>query len=147
MPDSLNSADSVWYKNGLRFSCTQCGKCCTGGPGYVWIDDEEMAEIAAFLNISVEDFILKYTRKVHGRIALLEDKTSFDCVFLHGRACKVYGARPRQCRTFPWWPENLKDTESWKETAKRCEGIQPEAPLVAIEDIQQQLNIHLQRKP
>ena len=27
----------TWYADGLRFTCTQCGNCCTGQPGFVWI--------------------------------------------------------------------------------------------------------------
>ena len=36
-----------WYQDGLHFSCTRCGHCCTGEPGYVWVTDEELAAIAA----------------------------------------------------------------------------------------------------
>ncbi|MFM7740581.1 MAG: YkgJ family cysteine cluster protein, partial [Planctomycetota bacterium] len=31
------SAAEPWYKDGLRFQCSQCGDCCTGGAGYVWV--------------------------------------------------------------------------------------------------------------
>src|SRR5262245_18529291 len=24
-----------WYQDGLEFTCTRCGKCCTGEPGFV----------------------------------------------------------------------------------------------------------------
>jgi uncharacterized protein len=135
-----------WYKDGLRFSCTQCGKCCTGSPGYVWVDEKEIGEMAAFLQISVKEFVSKYTRQAYGRTALLENKRSYDCVFLEdGRKCKVYGARPRQCRTFPWWPENLETPESWKKAAKRCEGIHAEAPVISSEEIEKQLDILTKR--
>lgn len=128
-----------WYKDGLRFNCTQCGKCCTGGPGYVWVEEKEIEAMAAFLKITVEEFILKYTRQAHGRRALLEDRRSYDCVFLKGRkTCTVYGARPRQCRTFPWWKENLDTPESWKKAAMSCEGINPDAPIVSLTEIQKQ---------
>ena len=30
-----------WYADGLRFSCTQCGNCCTGPPGAVWFNEDE----------------------------------------------------------------------------------------------------------
>ena len=32
---------SDWYEDGLRFSCSQCGNCCTGPPGAVWFTDNE----------------------------------------------------------------------------------------------------------
>ena len=41
----------AWYRDGLRFECTQCGKCCTGAPGYVWLTIPEIYRIAEFLGI------------------------------------------------------------------------------------------------
>ena len=38
-----------WYADGLNFTCTQCGNCCTGGPGFVWISREEIVRLAAHL--------------------------------------------------------------------------------------------------
>lgn len=119
-----------WYKEGLRFGCTQCGKCCTGSPGYVWIDEAEIADMAGFLKISEAEFIQRYTREVDGQLALLEDPRSYDCIFLRDKKCLLYGSRPKQCRTFPFWPENLSSKEAWEETKQRCEGIDhPDAPL------------------
>ena len=37
-----------WFKDGLRFECTQCGDCCTGSPGYVWVNDEEISALAEY---------------------------------------------------------------------------------------------------
>src|SRR5579872_2352520 len=108
-----------WYKDGLRFECTQCGQCCTGGPGFVWVNEKEIESIAKFLKISEEEFLRLYTRKIGQRYALLENPKNFDCVFLKNKVCQVYGARPKQCRTFPWWAEHLKSAKDWKETAKR----------------------------
>src|SRR5207248_8895996 len=34
-----------WYQDGLAFTCTRCGKCCTGEPGFVWVTDDELAAI------------------------------------------------------------------------------------------------------
>ena len=112
-----------WYQEGLKFKCTGCGKCCTGSPGYVWIEEEEIEEMAKFLNISVKEFKCKYTRFAHGRLALLEKKVSYDCIFLKDKKCLLYEARPRQCKQFPFWPHILKSKESWEEAKKECEGI------------------------
>ena len=126
-----------WYKEGLRFKCTGCGQCCTGAPGYVWIDEEEMAQMADFLHISQEDFVKKYTRRIGDRLSLIEHPTNYDCVFLKERKCLVYSARPRQCRAFPWWKDNLRSCKDWKEAAKRCEGIDhPDAPLIPLSEIE-----------
>lgn len=121
----------LWYKDGLRFGCTQCGKCCTGSPGVVWVGDKEIDEMAAFLQITPLEFVEKYTRRIGTRLSLTEDQKTYDCAFLKENRCQIYGARPKQCRTFPWWSENLKSQEAWEEAAARCEGINhPDAPLI-----------------
>jgi Fe-S-cluster containining protein len=130
-----------WYKDGLRFQCTQCGKCCTGSPGYVWINESEIQAMADFLKISPEEFVTRYTRKVGERLSLLEHPKTFDCVFLKDRLCGLYGARPKQCRTFPWWSENLESKKDWDETAQRCEGINhKDAPLISLGEIHSRMN-------
>lgn len=130
-----------WYKEGLRFTCTECGKCCTGSPGYVWVSDIEIEKIAQLLQISFEEFVKKYTRKVAGRTSLLEDYRSYDCIFLKDNRCQIYASRPKQCRSFPWWIENLKTRKDWEKEALRCEGINhPDAPVISLEEIEKQLD-------
>lgn len=49
------------------------------------------------------------------------------CIFLDpsSNKCQVYGARPLQCATYPWWPE-LMDPGTWLlERDQLCEGIEP----------------------
>lgn len=131
-----------WYKEGLRFACTECGQCCTGSPGYVWVEDDEIEKMADFLAISKQEFIERYTRQVGERRSLLEFPRSYDCIFLRDKKCLLYGARPKQCSTFPFWPENLESKEAWEETAKRCEGVNHEhAPVIPLSRIQDQLKI------
>lgn len=129
-----------WYKKGLRFKCTGCGGCCTGSPGYVWVSPSEAEAMAERLNIPLEEFLKKYTRRIGNRVTLKEHPKTYDCVFLKGKRCELYDVRPKQCRTFPWWSENLKSSDDWKETAARCEGIDhPDAPLISLEEIQKYL--------
>jgi uncharacterized protein len=132
-----------WYKDGLGFQCTQCGKCCTGQPGYIWVDEGEMAAMAKILGITVDLFKRRYTRQRDNRYALTEKKSQnqfltqdgYDCVFLKDKKCQVYQSRPSQCRTYPWWKENLNSEESWKLAAKECEGINDQSPVVPFEQI------------
>lgn len=128
-----------WYKDGLNFACNGCGKCCSGPPGYIWISQEEMAAIAERLNLPIREFQQKYTRYVHGKYSLREkttDHQTFDCVFLSGKKCTIYDLRPKQCRTFPWWPGVLESKETWDETASYCEGITSDAPVVTFNEIE-----------
>ena len=55
---SDNVAEKPWYQDGLQFSCTGCGNCCTGPAGYVWVSEEEIVRIAEFRNQSVGELRL-----------------------------------------------------------------------------------------
>jgi Fe-S-cluster containining protein len=115
--------DLPWYHAGLRFTCTQCGDCCTGSPGHVWVNNEEIAELAALVGEDIEKFEDQYVRRVGARKSLKEFSNG-DCVFFDGptRKCTVYSARPRQCRTWPFWDSNLKTPDDWKHTCSVCPG-------------------------
>lgn len=113
-----------WYAAGLRFSCTGCGACCTGAPGYVWVNKAEIGTLAAALEIDSAEFESCCVRHVGIRRSLTE-LPNFDCVLFdpETRTCRAYSARPRQCRTWPFWDSNLRSPEAWAQTAKICPGI------------------------
>ncbi len=113
-----------WYRDGLRFECTGCGKCCTGAPGYVWVNAAEIEALARHLGVSLADFAKRFVRRVVTRYSLRERRGG-DCVlFEEGRGCTVHPVRPRQCRTFPFWPENLRSSTAWQELRAECEGLE-----------------------
>ena len=136
-------AEKPWYADGLRFTCSQCGNCCTGGPGYVWLTKVEIVRLAEFLRITPEQTVERYCRKINGRFSLKEKRNTrgeYDCIFLEEkpaprntgenqkiaqtmRTCPIYPVRPLQCRTWPFWPENLGDPEQWEHSARRCHGM------------------------
>jgi uncharacterized protein len=126
-----------WYKDGLRFRCTGCGKCCSGVPGYVWVTEDEMLVMAEYLNISLLLFKRKYTRQKNNQYSLIELRDhNYSCIFLRDNQCLVYPVRPIQCKTYPWWKENLKSKESWECAKGECEGLNDdEAPLFTQEEI------------
>jgi uncharacterized protein len=133
-----------WFSEGLRFKCTGCGKCCTGSPGYVYLSEQDLHRLSAHFEMTPQQFAQKYTRLVEGQYALLDDPGSYDCVFLKNNQCTAYEARPTQCRTFPWWVYNLRDSDDWVEAGKRCEGINhPDAPIVPSLVIQEQCMTYL----
>ncbi|MBL9122855.1 MAG: YkgJ family cysteine cluster protein, partial [Planctomycetaceae bacterium] len=108
-------SEQPWYHNGLRFKCTGCGDCCSGAPGYVWVNREEIEALARRLALDVADFEAQYVRSVGIRKSLVEYNNG-DCVFLdpQSRKCQVYHERPRQCRTWPFWDSNVRTPEAWK---------------------------------
>ena len=112
-----------WYRDGLRFGCTRCGACCRGA-GNVWIEDEEIARLANSLDMSDDDFRAVYTRRAGRRGVVLRQQRNQDCVFWSSAGeCEVYGQRPRQCSTYPFWSANLHSRENWAAEARACPGI------------------------
>lgn len=134
--DADTNTNAPWYQNGLAFTCTRCGACCTGAPGYVWLDPEQIARLAEFRGELLESFSRKYVRRVHNRYSLVE-RPNGDCVFWdRDQGCTVYPARPEQCRTWPFWPENLESPADWEQVTHACPGAGQGAiiPVEAIEE-------------
>ena len=114
--------DDPWYRDGLRFTCTQCGHCCTGDPGFVWVTEEELAALAKARGEPLREVRALYTRAARGRVTLRE-KANGDCVFYdRDKGCTVYPVRPRQCRTWPFWASNLESPEAWQRAESICPG-------------------------
>lgn len=130
-----------WYRDGLRFKCTGCGDCCTGSPGYVWVNKHDIARMAALLELPVERFEARYVRQVGVRKSLVEFDNG-DCVFFDNktRKCSVYSARPRQCRTWPFWESNLRTPEAWAATCEVCPGS-GRGKLYSLDQIDQQASV------
>jgi Fe-S-cluster containining protein len=131
-------SDEPWYAEGLRFRCTECGNCCTGASGYVWVNKKEIGDLAQVVSGGdVAVFERKYVRKVGVRKSLKEHRNG-DCVLFdpESRRCRVYTARPRQCRTWPFWNSNLKTEEAWEATCEECPGS-GKGKLYQLEKIEQ----------
>jgi uncharacterized protein len=122
-----------WYKEGLHFECTQCGECCTGSSGLVAFTQREAREMAEQLDLSLEDFLDRHAKPSdeEGVWEMLEVASShgWDCTLLERceesgvTRCIAHDARPSQCRTWPFWPDNLKNRKSWERAGRSCEGI------------------------
>ncbi len=112
-----------WFKDGLQFSCSACGDCCSGAPGYVWVSEEDIERLATHLGLDVDTFGRRFVRRVGMRYSLIEYSNG-DCVFFdpEKRNCSVYSARPLQCRTWPFWDSNIRSPASWKRTCEACPG-------------------------
>lgn len=121
------SALDVWYRDGLRFTCTECGNCCTGAPGYVFVKKGEIEKIAAFLGREGKGLTREHLRRVGFRHSLTEDKDTGDCCFLRHeegkRICSIYPVRPLQCRMWPFWKSNLKSSDAWARASWNCPGV------------------------
>lgn len=135
-------AGKPWYKDGLRFKCSQCGDCCTGAPGFVWVNKAEIEALAKRFEMDVESFEEQYVRKIGIRKSLHERPGSYDCVFFDSsaRKCTVYEDRPRQCRTWPFWDSNIRDEAAWEATCEACPGS-GKGKLYQLEEIEEQRKV------
>ncbi len=111
-----------FFEKGLNFECQQCGACCKGEPGFVFIFDHEIVRISEFLKISTDEFKKKYT-KTYASFFSLTEKENGDCVFLEKGKCVIHNVRPYQCFSYPFWWELVTSEKKWMERGKTCPGI------------------------
>ncbi len=118
-----------WRAFGLHFECSGCGNCCAGPEeGYIWISQDEIELLAKHLGQTVEQVRKQYIRRVGLRCSIVENPATHDCIFLTAgkngcRGCAIYAVRPNQCRTWPFWKENLASPDHWNFAAVKCPGI------------------------
>jgi uncharacterized protein len=113
----------IWYANGLRFTCLKCGKCCVDEGEYteVYVTRDEVARMAGCLGLYPHEFLKRYVQKSDGFETLASREGA--CIMLSEGRCRIYDARPRQCRTWPFWPQNLSRRAWYGEVKKRCPGV------------------------
>lgn len=112
---------NTWYSNGLRFECRTCGNCCRNHGAYTYVNltEVELSAIPAFLGLSRAEFLTRFCDKQAGfHPALLMDAPA--CPFLGAdNLCAIHPVRPMQCRSWPFWSENLSE-EVWRGPVKEC---------------------------
>lgn len=89
--------------------------------------------MAAQLGLTEKQFYRRYAKRIGRQWSLKERRTKHghDCVFLDrtsvpGKAvCSMYTCRPTQCRTWPFWSENLTSPETWDAVKRNtpCPGM------------------------
>ena len=119
------------YEDGLGFDCTECGKCCKVS-GDVWLAPEEVAGVAALLNVTAKAFREQHVRAVLSPSDASDEDEELEgswmclkrkqhdggCTFLkESGQCAIYEARPIQCETYPFWPSIVKSMETWEDEA------------------------------
>jgi Fe-S-cluster containining protein len=135
-----SQTDRPWYHAGLRFRCTQCGHCCTGAPGFVWVNDDEIQAIADHFGEPLGHVIALHTRAVpRGRS--LRERANGDCEFYDKQVgCTIYEVRPSQCRTWPFWASNVASPDEWQRTCEICPGS-GKGELIPAEEITRRLKV------
>ncbi len=115
-----------FHDSGLRFECTRCSACCRHTPGYVFLSAADLQRLATALNLTQKEFRERYCRVVDVGIAKrlsLKEKPNYDCILWENGGCSQYGARPVQCRAFPFWSAVVASEEQWQLHARGCPGM------------------------
>ena len=109
-----------FFHGGLRFACRRCGACCLIS-GRVALSEDDISALACACEMNQRVFLDMFT--CTDEIGLtLKERDDGSCVF-YENGCAVYDARPKQCRTWPFWHSNLRREKSWQEAADLCAGI------------------------
>lgn len=108
-------------------ACKECGgKCCVGESGYIFVTLKELEEVARFLEIELNDLLLKYVKKVGYKFSFTEKfyNNGFACIFFdeNKKQCQIYEVRPKQCRDFPFW-EIFLEEDKLTYLKKECIGV------------------------
>jgi len=116
------AAGGKWWDDGVRFACQGSGRCCVsrGAYGYVYLTLEDRRRLARILGLPTARFTRLYCARTDGLFHLRDEGP--DCRFLEQNRCAVYEARPTQCRTWPFWPENM-NARAWTAIAAYCPGV------------------------
>lgn len=112
-----------FYREGIRFECQGTGRCCTsrGENGFVYLTSFDQDRMSRALKLPHSEFLEKYCDETDGHWHLKNPEQ--DCPFLDGKRCRIYEGRPQQCRTWPFWPENM-NSKTWnQEIVPFCAGI------------------------
>jgi Fe-S-cluster containining protein len=115
----------------MRFECQSgCTKCCEQ-QGFVYLTEDDIPRMAAFLAMTVATFEHRYVYRTR-HLRRLRVPRHAQCEFLKEGGCSVHPAKPFQCAAFPFWPELVGNKKNWRKTSEWCPGID-KGDLVQIE--------------
>ena len=109
----------------MAFECKHCGQCCIDECTQINLSIADIVRIAKFLNVGIGELIPKIGFKP---FANPENTNEFDyelrrnipCMFRDGEKCKIYPARPLNCRIFPYFflPDTAREAKILKHFAE-----------------------------
>ena len=107
----------------FRFDCRPgCVNCCKR-PGDVFLTLADRDRIAASLGLTPDAFERRYCDRDEDGTLHLTNPAPDSCHFLLEEGCAIHEVKPLQCRTFPFWPENVRSRQAWKGVGSYCPGI------------------------
>jgi len=87
--------------------------------------EADLAALSRHLGLDERELIQRFCVLARNRAQLaLAEKADGSCVFLDGNDCRVYPARPLQCRQFPsaWFVPGCPAVESMRATSSDTGG-------------------------
>lgn len=102
------------------FKCTQCGDCCKGYGG-TYLQESDIARIAAFIGISDSEFRERFC-VLSGNRPILAQQANGYCIFYH-QNCTIHSVKPRMCKRWPFIDSLLIDITNWHAMASVCPGM------------------------
>lgn len=114
----------------MKFKCQRSGKCCTAPEGmFVFLTKADIYRIedATGLNpweiSTLKSFDSTRFSDMPGTYYVLNMEESGRCLFLKEGSCSINDAKPTQCRTWPFWPELVREPKRMKVASDFCDGI------------------------
>ncbi len=118
----------------FRFECQSgCTNCCTQ-PGEVYLTEDDVTRIAAYLEADPEEFRDAYCETDGSGDLQLQTPKHKACHFLLEEGCSIHEVKPLQCRTFPFWPQHVRHRRAWKRLSGNCPGIGV-GPIIPVEEV------------
>ena len=82
-----------------EIDCTECGNCCKVATAK--LADRDVDRLARHFRIPRARVLADLTMQSEEEGLILRRTEESGCVFLEGRTCSVYEARPESCQRFP----------------------------------------------
>jgi Fe-S-cluster containining protein len=82
-----------------QIDCTLCANCCRIGS--VKLSERDVERLARHLRIPPKQVLNDYSMVTEEEGFILKRSSESGCVFLDGKLCSVYDARPDICRRYP----------------------------------------------
>lgn len=106
----------------LRFECQRCARCCgdTSHRGRnLLLTKKEAEQISDRTGLNILSFASPFN---NGNFKYKMKKRGGKCVFLDGKACRIYDIRPIMCRFYPFSMYKKKNIYVF-DVAEDCPGI------------------------
>ena len=129
----MTAVKKWWEKEAPRFECQpDCFKCCAK-PGIVYFDKKSIENASKITKLSPAQFRKEFLKRNDGQwVHEVEDRNP--CAFLTPEGCSIHFGKPIQCRSYPFWSENMTSKAMWKLVGGFCPGI-GSGPHIAVTTI------------